>query len=398
MTDNPGLPRAVALLFAIACGLAVANVYYAQPLLETLAGEFGFSHASVGIVITVTQIGYGLGLLLIVPLGDLLNRRRLIVGQSVVSALALTAVALAPTGTLMLAAIAVVGALAVVTQILVAYAAISAHPSERGRAVGMVTSGIVVGILLARTVAGALSDLSGWRSVYFVSALATLIIAGLLFKALPRHAAPSGQVSYAQLIGSMFTLFVEEPALRIRAVLAMLIFAAINILLNSMALALAAPPYSLSLTAIGLFGLAGAAGALGATRAGRLADQGHAQRTTGLALAIMLLSWLPMALLPYSLWGLVIGVVLIDFGLQSVHVSSISLIGRLRPQAQSRLTAGYMIFYSIGCALGAITSTMVYAQAGWIGVCLAGAATSLLALLFWAATRHLMPGDSVNAQ
>ena len=398
MTEHPGLPRAVALLFAVACGLAVANVYYAQPLLETLAGDFGFSHAAVGIIITVTQIGYGLGLLLIVPLGDLLNRRRLIVGQSVLSALALITVALAPSGTLLLAAFTVVGALAVVTQILVAYAAISAHPSERGRAVGLVTSGIVVGILLARTVAGALSDVSGWRSVYLASALATLVIAGLLFRALPRHAPPSERVSYAQLIGSVFTLFVEEPALRIRAVLAMLIFAAINILLNAMALTLAAPPYSLSLTQIGLFGLAGAAGALGAARAGHLADQGRAQRTTGFALAIMLLSWLPIALLPYSLWGLVVGVILIDFGLQSVHVSSQSLIGRLRPQAQSRLTAGYMIFYSIGCAVGAIVSTSVFAKAGWAGVCVAGAAASALALLFWAVTRNLVPEHSARAR
>lgn len=385
------LSGGVALLFAVACGLAVANVYFAQPLLDTIAEEFGISHARVGIVITVTQIGYGLGLLLVVPLGDLLNRRRLVIGQSLLSVLALLAVAFAPTGTMLFAAMAAVGVLAVVTQVLVAYAAILASPAERGRIVGVVTSGIILGILLARTVSGALSDLFDWRSVYVASAIATAVVIALLFRALPNKAQPSTHVSYLRLIGSVFTLFVQEPVLRIRAVLALLIFSAITMLLTPMVLPLAAPPFSLSHMQIGLFGLAGAAGALGASRAGRLSDRGLAQRTTGIGLAIMLISWLPIALLPYSLWALVFGVITIDYGLQSVHVANQSLIYRVRPEAQSRLTAGYMIFYSIGCAIGSIVSTLVYAQAGWSGVCLLGAAISTIALLFWAMTRHLTP-------
>jgi predicted MFS family arabinose efflux permease len=275
--------------------------------------------------------------------------------------------------------------------VLVAYAAILAPPGGRGRAVGIVTSGIIVGILLARTVAGTLSDLFGWRSVYLFSAGATLAVSALLFKALPRQARAGVGVTYAKLIGSVFMLFVEEPVLRIRAVLALLIFAAITMLLTPMVLPLTAAPFSLSHTQIGLFGLAGAAGALGASRAGRMADRGHAQRTTGIGLVIMLSSWLPVALLPWSIWALVLGVITIDYGLQSVHVSNQSLIYRVRPEAQSRLAAGYMIFYSIGSALGSIVSTMTYAHAGWTGVCLAGAATSASALVFWALTRHLTP-------
>lgn len=395
---EPSLSRAVALLFSIACGLAVANIYYAQPLLDTMADEFGFSHAAAGIIITATQIGYGLGLLLVVPLGDLLDRRRLVVGQSLLSVIALATVALAPSGAFLLAACVAVGALAVVTQVLVAYAAILAPPAERGRAVGIVTSGVVVGILLARVVAGGLSDWLGWRSVYAVSAFATLLVAGLLYQMLPRHAAPSPRVSYPRLIGSVFMLFIEEPVLRIRAVLALLIFAAITVLLTPMVLPLTAPPFSLSHTEVGLFGLAGAAGALGASRAGRLADGGLAQRTTGVALTVMLLAWLPIALLPHSLWGLIVGVVMIDFGLQSAHVSNQSLIYRVRPGAQSRLAASYMIFYSIGCAVGATASTFVYAQAGWAGVCVTGATISTLALAFWAATRHPMQGASTPVQ
>lgn len=390
----PVISAAMALPFAVACGLAVANVYYAQPLLDTLAATFGIRPATVGIVITITQAGYGLGLLLVVPLGDLVDRRRLIVGQSLLSVIALLCVALAPSASMLLPAMAAVGVLAVVTQVLVAYAAIMAPPGERGRVVGIVTSGIIVGILLARAVSGTLSDLFGWRSVYLVSAAATLVVAGLLWKALPRNVRPAVRIPYPQLIRSVFTLFAEEPVLRIRAVLAMLIFMAITMLLTPMVLPLTAPPFSLSHTQVGLFGLAGAAGALGAARAGRQADRGRAQHTTGIGLVVMLLSWGLIALLPWSIWAMVIGVVTIDFGLQSVHVSNQSLIYRVRPEAQSRLTAGYMIFYSIGSATGSIASTMVYAHAGWNGVCIAGAITSGIALAFWALTRHLTPADS----
>jgi predicted MFS family arabinose efflux permease len=398
------LSDSVALLFAVACGLAVANVYYAQPLLDTMADEFSISHAAVGLIVTITQIGYGLGLLLVVPLGDLLNRRLLITGQSLLSVVALLTVAAAPTGMVLFIGMAAVGVLAVVTQVLVAYAAALAPPAERGRVVGVVTSGIILGILLARTISGTLSDLFGWRAVYIVSAAATLVIAVWLAKVLPRREDRSGPMNYPtmtysvmtypRLIGSVFTLFVREPVLRIRAILALLIFTAITMLWTPMVLPLSAPPFSLSHTEVGLFGLAGAMGAIGAARAGRLADRGRAEHTTGIALAIMLVSWLPIALLPYSLWGLIIGVVTIDFGLQSVHVANQSLIYRVRPEARSRLTAGYMIFYSIGCATGSIVSTLVYARAGWSGVCLLGAIISAIALVFWALTRHLYCGDA----
>lgn len=384
-----------ALLFAVACGLAVANVYYAQPLLNTMADEFGISHAAVGLVITITQIGYGLGLLLVVPLGDLLDRRRLILGQSLLSMGALLVVSAAPSGLVLLAGMAALGLLAVVTQVLVAYAAALAPHAERGRVVGIVTSGIIVGILLARTISGTLSDLFGWRSVYIVSAVATLVIVTLLAKFLPRQEKRPARMAYPRLIGTVFMLFVQEPVLRIRAILALLIFTAITILWTPMVLPLSAPPFSLSHTEVGLFGLAGAMGAIGAARAGRLTDRGHAQRTTGIALGIMLASWLPIALLPHSLWGLIVGVVTIDFALQSVHVANQSLIYRVRPEARSRLTAGYMIFYSIGCAAGSISSTLVYARAEWTGVCLLGAAMSAAAFFFWAMTRHLMPDSPV---
>ncbi|WP_332692123.1 MFS transporter [Bosea sp. (in: a-proteobacteria)] len=391
------LSQGVILLFAVASGLAVANAYFAHPLLDIIADDLGLSRATVGTVVAMTQLGYGLGLVLLVPLGDLVDRRRLVVGQSLLSVLALLCVGFSSSGPVLLAAMALMGLLAVVTQGFVAYAAGLARPEERGRVVGTVTSGIVLGILLARVVAGALADISGWRAVYFLSAGLTLVIAAILFKVLPPERKRSAALSYPRLILSLFTLFRDEPVLRIRAGLAMLIFAGITTLLTPLVLPLSAPPFSLSHTAIGLFGLAGAAGALGAARAGRWVDRGHGQRVTGIALALMLVAWLPIGLLPHSIFWLIAGVLIFDFGLQAVHVTNQGMIYRVRPEAQSRLTVGYMVFYSLGSAIGSSSSTLAYAHAGWTGVSLLGAGIAALALVFWAATLKAMPEEATRA-
>ncbi|WP_414859007.1 MFS transporter [Paenibacillus elgii] len=385
------MSRSVALLFAVACGLAVANIYYAQPLLDAMASELGIDRAAVGVVITATQICYALGLLMLVPLGDLVNRRKLIVGQMLLSVLALIAVGTASTAAVLLAGMGAVGLLAVVTQALVAYASTLAAPAERGRVVGFVTSGVVIGILLARTIAGTLTDLAGWRSVYFVSAGLTVLMAGLLFRVLPHEDHGKVPMTYPQLLRSVFALFVQEPVLRIRGILALLIFASFSVLWTSLVLPLSSPPLSLSHTAIGSFGLVGVAGALAAARAGRLADRGLGQRTTGVALTLLLVSWLPIRMTESSLWALIAGVVLLDLAVQAVHVTNQSMIYNVRPEARSRLAGAYMIFYSIGSAVGSISSTLMYARAGWTGVCLLGAAISGLALLFWGLTRRLTP-------
>ncbi|WP_329164704.1 MFS transporter [Streptomyces sp. NBC_01267] len=388
-TSRFRLSRGVTLLFAVACGTAVANVYFAQPLLVTLGHDFSISTATVGAVVTLTQIGYGLGLFFLVPLGDLLDSRRLIAVQLLLLATALTAVGTAGTATLLLVGLATVGLLAVVTQTLVAFAASLAAPEERGRVVGLVTSGVVTGILLARTVSGLLADLAGWRSVYLASAVLTCVIALALYRLLPsRNSAPSAPEGYGQLLRSTLTLFARERLLRVRALLALLIFAAFSALWSSVALPLSAPPFSLSHTEIGAFGLAGAAGALAATAAGRLNDRGFAQRTTGLGLALLTVSWLPLAFTRHSLWALAVGVIVLDLAVQAVHVTNQTLIYALHPEAGSRLIGGYMVFYSIGSASGAVASTTLYAVAGWTAVCALGAGISLLALFLWAVTRR----------
>ncbi|WP_240812815.1 MFS transporter [Streptomyces sp. DASNCL29] len=394
---NASPPAGLVPLLALACGSSVATVYFAQPLLVTLGARFALGSGLLGVIVTVTQLGYAVGLLTLVPLGDLLDRRRLVTGQLALLALALLAAGLAPGVAALLGALAVVGLLAVVAQTMVAAAAALTPPARRGRAVGTVTGGIVTGILLARAAAGVLADLAGWRAVYLVSAGVTAVLALLLRRVLPPGAPSAGvrEASYGRLVASTVTLFACHPLLRIRGALALLVFAAFSTLWSGVAQPLSGPPWSLSHTAIGAFGLAGAAGAVAAGVAGRWNDRGLAQRTTGVGLALLALSWLPIALTRQSLWALAIGAVLLDFAVQAVHVTNQTLIHAVRPDAGSRIIGGYMVFYSAGSSLGALGSSLAYATAGWPAVTVLGASFSLAALLLWATTRRTgLPGDN----
>lgn len=386
-----GLPRATLLLFAFACGISVANIYYAQPLLDAMAESFSLPPASIGAVVTLTQIGYAAGLLFIVPLGDLIDRRRLVIVQTLLSAAVLAVVGTASRPVILLAGMALVGLLAVVVQVLVAFTATLATPAARGRSVGFVTSGLVTGILGARFFAGALADLGGWRTVYLVSAGLMGCTALLLARTLPRHLPLPPSESYGSALRSVPRLFLQEPVLRVRAVLAFFIFASFSTFWTAMVLPLSAAPLALSHTRIGMFGLAGLAGALAASGAGRLADRGWSQRTTGIALTVLTCAWWPISLLPKSLVALTAGVILLDLAVQAVHVTNQSLIFAIRPEARSRLVGGYMAFYSAGSAVGAIAATTLYAAAGWTAVSLLGASFSTAGLLFWAATRPEKP-------
>ncbi|MEW1797528.1 MULTISPECIES: MFS transporter [Streptomyces] len=382
------LSRGVVVLFAVACGAAVANVYYSQPLLVTMGHDFAMSPALVGSVVTLTHVGYGLGLFLLVPLGDLADRRRLIVAQLLLLVMGLAVVAAARTAAVLLVGMAATGLLAVVTQTLVAFAASLAPPAGRGRVVGLVTSGVVVGILLARTASGLIADLAGWRAVYLASAALTALLALVLYRVLPRHSgAPPTTLRYGQLLRSTITLFAQERLLRLRALFGLLIFAAFSTLWSGVALPLSGAPYFLSHGAIGALGLVGVVGALAATVAGRLNDRGLSRWTTGIALGLLTTSWVPLAFTRASLWALVVGVILLDLAVQAVHVTNQTLIYALRPDAGSRLIGGYMVFYSIGSATGALAATSLYTVAGWGAVCVLGAAFSALALLVWTFTR-----------
>ncbi len=384
-----GVSTSLAWLFAIASGLSVANVYYAQPLLDALARDFGISHAAVGGVITATQLGCALALLFLVPLGDRVDRRRLMAMQMLALTIALIAVGMAQSTLALLAGMLAVGLLGTaMTQGLIAYAASAAAPHEQGRVVGTAQGGVFIGLLLARVFAGGVSDLAGWRGVYFCAALLMLGIAIPLWRRLPILPPASRTLSYPRLLASMLTLLRQEKVLQVRGMLALLMFAAFNIFWSALVLPLSAPPYNFSHTLIGAFGLAGVVGALAAARAGQWADRGYARRTSGLALLMLLLAWWPLSLMEVSLWALVMGIVLLDLGGQALHVTNQSLIFRTRPDAHSRLVGLYMMFYAVGSGLGAISTTVTYARFGWQGVCTLGASVSLLALAFWWMTQR----------
>lgn len=382
----PVLSSRMIFFFSLTSALAVANVYSAQPLLESIAASLQVSPGTIGTVVTATQSGYALGLVFLVPLGDCVNRKKLVITQLLLSVLALITAAVAPDLMTLLCAMLLVGLMAVVTQLMVAWAAMLASPEQRGQVVGSVTSGIVIGILLARFVSGMIADLAGWRAVYLTAACLLLLISLILAKVLPATAGQTRRTSYPHLLLSVFRLFLTEPQLRRRGILALLIFAAFSMLWSSMVLPLTA--LSLSHTQTGMFGLAGIAGALAASRAGAWADLGLGQRATGLALALLTFSWLPIAALHTSLLLLIFGVILLDFAVQTVHVINQSLIVGARPEAASRLVGAYMCFYSLGSALGAIAATQLYTHWGWQAVCYAGAAVSASAFLCWSGVRH----------
>ena len=386
-TSPPAATLAPALvwLFAAAAGLCVANVYYAQPLLATLAHEFGLPDADSGMVITATQLGCALALLLVVPLGDMLNRRRLTLIQLALLAAGLAALACATATPALLAGMLLAGLLGTaMTQGLIAYAASVAPRHERGRVVGMAQGGVVIGLLLARTLSGVVTDLAGWRAVYLLSAGLSLGLLLLLWRMLPPPVAVTRRLSYGALLSSMLAMLAANRVLQVRGVLALLLFAVFNIFWSALVFPLSEQGYSHS--AVGAFGLVGVAGALGAARAGALADRGRAQWTTGAALLLMLASWLPLGFAGSALWPLILGILALDLAGQAIHVTNQSLIFKDDSDAHSRLVACYMLFYAVGSGLGAIAATSAYALAGWHAVCALGAAVSLLALLFWRLT------------
>lgn len=385
------MPCSLVWLFAIASGLSVANVYYAQPLLDALARDFAIGDAAIGGVIAATQIGCAMALLLLVPLGDRVNRRRLMATQVILLIAALAAVSMASTAVMLLGCMLAVGLLGTaMTQGLIAYAASAAAPHEQGRVVGAAQSGVFIGLLLARVFSGSISDLFGWRGVYILAALLMLGIALPLWRRLPVLAAAPNPLSYPRLLISMLALLRQEKVLQVRGVLALLMFAAFNIFWSALVLPLSAPPFCFSHTEIGALGLVGVIGALAAGRAGKWADRGYGQRTSAAALVMLLIAWWPLSLMAWSPVALLVGIVLLDLGGQALHVTNQSMIFRTRPEAHSRLVGLYMLFYALGSGLGAVSTTAVYARAGWQGVCLLGASVSLLALLFWLMTRGVM--------
>ncbi|HFK5794041.1 MFS transporter [Enterobacter asburiae] len=377
-----GLSPALILLMSVATGLAVASNYYAQPLLDTIARAFNLSASSAGFIVTAAQLGYAAGLLFLVPLGDMFERRMLIVSMTLLAAGGMLITASSQSLTMMIVGTALTGLFSVVAQILVPLAATLASPEKRGKVVGTIMSGLLLGILLARTVAGLLASLGGWRTVYWVASVLMVIMAMALWRGLPK-VKQENHLNYPQLLASVFSLFTQDKLLRTRALLGCFTFANFSILWTSMAFLLAAPPFNYSEGVIGLFGLAGAAGALGARPAGGLADKGKSHLTTSAGLVLLLLSWAAIWYGHISVLALIVGILVLDLTVQGVHITNQTVIYRVKPEARNRLTAGYMTSYFIGGAAGSLISASAWQHAGWSGVCAIGAIVATLNLLVW---------------
>ena len=390
---TPGLSPALILLMSVATGLAVASNYYAQPLLDTIARAFNLSASSAGFIVTAAQLGYAAGLLFLVPLGDMFERRMLIVSMTLLAAGGMLITASSQSLTMMIVGTALTGLFSVVAQILVPLAATLASPDKRGKVVGTIMSGLLLGILLARTVAGLLASLGGWRTVYWVASVLMVIMALALWRGLPK-VKQENHLNYPQLLASVFSLFTQDKLLRTRALLGCFTFANFSILWTSMAFLLAAPPFNYSEGVIGLFGLAGAAGALGARPAGGLADKGKSHLTTSAGLVLLLLSWAAIWYGHVSVLALIVGILVLDLTVQGVHITNQTVIYRVKPEARNRLTAGYMTSYFIGGAAGSLISASAWQHAGWSGVCAIGAIVATLNLLVWWRGYHRQ--DAIN--
>ncbi len=388
-----GVGAGLRVLLASMGGVCVANVYYAQPLLDRIGADLNVPAGDLGLVTGATQLGYLLGLVLLVPLGDLVSRKLLISAHALAAAAGLVAVGLSGDAVAFFAASAFVGMACVVVQIVVAYAAALSLPQHRGAVIGTVTSGVVAGILLARTASGLVADLLGWRAVYLMSAGLMLVMAIALRFLLPRDGSVKARVPYLALITSVLTLTVHDRTFRVRSLLGLLMFGCFGAVWGSIALPLSAAPWHLSAGKVGLFGLAGAAGALGARRAGPFADRGHAQAVTGISLVLLTLSWAGTQAAPYFLPLLAAGVVVLDFAGQALHVTNQHLIVGSDPAASSRRISSYMIYYSVGTSGGAIAATSLYGIAGWNAVSALGVGLSALALLVWSADRLWQRGQ-----
>ncbi len=377
-----GLSPALIVLMSVATGLAVASNSYAQPLLETIARHFSLSAGQAGFIVTAAQLGYAAGLLFLVPLGDMFERRSLIVLMTLLAAGGMLITASSSSLGMMILGTALTGLFSVVAQLLVPMAATLASPEKRGKVVGTVMSGLLLGILLARTVAGLLASLGGWRTVYWVASALMVLLAFALWRGLPKLKQET-HLNYPQLLGSIFSLFARDKLLRTRALLGCLTFANFSILWTSMAFLLSGAPFNYSEGTIGLFGLAGAAGALGARPVGGLADKGKAHLTTTWGLVLLLLSWVAIWYGHTSAIALIIGILVLDLMVQGVHITNQTVIYRVQPDARNRLTAGYMTSYFIGGAAGSLLSASAWQHAGWMGVCLAGGLLAAANLLVW---------------
>lgn len=385
LSDSPQLTAGMTFAMAVSAGLAVANIYYNQPMLGILEQELPGSLTAL--VPTATQLGYAIGLFTLVPLGDLIERRRLIITQFTILAIMLVAAALAPSAAILVLASFFLGMASTVAQQIVPFAAQLAEPHRRGAVVGTVMSGVLCGILLSRTLSGFVASYYGWRAMFVLGVPLALIAGGLMACSLPRSE-PTVKNSYFRLMGSIIHLWREFSELRIAAFTQALLFGSFTAFWTVLALRLEEPMFGLNAQAAGLFGIVGAIGILAAPFAGRIADSYGPKKMILGGTLLTLVAWCLFGTWT-SIIGLVVGCILLDFAVQGALVSNQHIIYTLKPEARSRLNTVFMGAMFLGGAGGAATSTLVWDLAGWAGVSLLGGVMAILACVVqWLAVQH----------
>jgi len=377
------LTPALTVVFAIACGLCVANIYYAQPLIGPVAQTLQLHAGLAGLIMTLTQLGYGTGLLLLVPLADVVENRRLVLGALVGAVVGLAGIALSDSAATFLAASFLVGACAVAAQVLLPFASHLAPEATRGKTVGNIMAGLLAGIMLARPFASVVAAALGWRAVFWISAVFMAALIGVLARVLPRRV-PHGSIGYARTMASLPGIVGRMPLLRRRGFYQGMMFAAFQAFWTAVPLALA-HEFGMGQGGIALFALAGAAGALAAPVAGRLADRGLTRPATGGAIVAALLSFaLGAAAMHYrSLAGLVVAAILLDSAVQLCQVLSMRSLYVLAPELRGRLNGLFMTFIFLCAAIASGVAAAAYAFHGWSGLCLLGGGFVALALLLY---------------
>jgi len=379
-TDHT-LTRGQLWLMTVACGVSVANICYNQPLLGDFAATFHADARTTGLVATATQTGYGLGILFLLPLGDLVDRRKLTLALVWLCAACLAATAVAPNLPFLIAVHFLVGVAAINAQILIPFAAELSAPARRGHTIGVLFGGLLYGILLARVVAGLVGDHLGWRALYGLAA-AAMVVLGLALRGNLPHRLPAHRMSYPRLMHSLFHLFATQPVLRRAAVISGLSFASFTAFWTVLSF-LMAERFHLGATAAGLFGLAGAVGAWAAPAIGHFSDRKSAALTIGLALALTAASFALMGAW-VSLLGLAVAVILMDLGIQALQVAAQARVLALLPAAGSRLNTLYMVGRFAGGAAGSALGALAWSRWNWTGLCVLGAGFNLVAgLLHW---------------
>lgn len=378
--DRPHFTKVHLWVMTIATGMVVANIYYNQPLLADICEDLKVSEAEGGVLAMLTQIGYASGMLFTVPLGDMLKRKRLIMFDFFLAIVALLLAAWAPTIHFLMLASFLIGAFSVIPQLLLPMAAHLAAPEQRGKTIGFVMSGLLIGILLSRTVSGYVGAHLGWRAMFLIAAVLMVVLWVALYFLLP-EIKPTYSGTYGALMKSLIDLIKEEPQLRVSAIRGALCSAAFSGFWTTLVFLLREPQFHAGSDVAGAFGLVGAFGALAASQMGRLSDKGNGHKLAAATILLVVVSFVIFALSTHSMVGLIIGVIIMDMGVQATHISNQTVIFSLRPEARNRLNTVYMVTYFVGGSLGTLFASQAWHSYKWSGVVLMGLVLSVLTLI-----------------